>query len=196
MTRRTRAEMIESTRAKLISAARKAFANQGFTNTSMDDLTAAVGLTRGALYHHFGNKEGLLLAVIEQMDAEISERLKVVSDTAPSIWEGFRLRCRSYLELALEPEIRRIMMQDSRAVFGDMPQTVQSASILKLQASLDELVAESTVVPLDTYVTARMIDGAITEACFWIAELEGDQALRLEQALKTLDYFLSGLLIK
>ena len=59
-----RAEMIEETRAKLISAARAAFATVGYADSSMDELTAQAGLTRGALYHHFGGKKGLLEAVI------------------------------------------------------------------------------------------------------------------------------------
>ena len=73
-----RAEMIEETRAKLISAARAAFATVGYADSSMDELTAQAGLTRGALYHHFGGKKGLLEAVIAQIDAEISGRLAVI----------------------------------------------------------------------------------------------------------------------
>src|SRR5690606_27701355 len=45
--RRTRAKMMEETRAKLIAAARKAFSEQGFAEASMDVFTADVGLTRG-----------------------------------------------------------------------------------------------------------------------------------------------------
>ena len=77
-----RAEMIEETRAKLISAARAAFATVGYADSSMDELTAQAGLTRGALYHHFGGKKGLLEAVIAQIDAEISGRLAVIVEEA------------------------------------------------------------------------------------------------------------------
>ena len=73
--RQSRASMIEATRAKLIAAARKAFAQHGYAQASMDELTAQAGLTRGALYHHFGGKPGLLAAVVAQMDAEMDERL-------------------------------------------------------------------------------------------------------------------------
>lgn len=194
--RRTRSKMIEETRAKLVATARHAFAAQGFAHTSMDDFTAEVGLTRGALYHHFGNKEGLLIAVIEQIEAEVGERLQAVSDAAPSLWEGFRRRCRTYLELALEPEIRRIILQDARAVFGDVPQAAQSVGVAALQSSLDGLIVEGDVAPLHTGVTARMIYGAVTEASFWIAESESDHETRLAQALEGLERLLSGLLIR
>ena len=64
MAAKRRAETMEETRTKLITAARKAFAEKGFAAASMDDLTASVGLTRGALYHNFGDKKGLLAAEI------------------------------------------------------------------------------------------------------------------------------------
>ena len=54
--RRARADMIDETRAKLLATARQAFGSLGYANTSMDDFTAEAGLTRGALYHHFGDK--------------------------------------------------------------------------------------------------------------------------------------------
>ena len=63
-----RAETMKENRSKLIFAARKAFAERGFAEASMDDLTASVGLTRGALYHNFGDKKGLLAAVVAQVD--------------------------------------------------------------------------------------------------------------------------------
>ena len=53
---RSRSEMITETRGKLIAAGRKAFAERGYADASMDDFTAAAGLTRGALYHHSGDK--------------------------------------------------------------------------------------------------------------------------------------------
>lgn len=52
------------TRKKLIQVARRAFGEYGYADTSMDKLTAEAGLTRGALYHHFGDKKGLFAAVV------------------------------------------------------------------------------------------------------------------------------------
>ena len=74
MAARRRAETMEENRLKLIGAARKAFAASGFADASMDDLTAQVGLTRGALYHGFGDKKGLLAAVVAQVDGEMAAR--------------------------------------------------------------------------------------------------------------------------
>lgn len=194
MSRRSRTEMIEETRAKLLASARLAFATNGYAQTSMDDFTAEAGLTRGALYHHFGSKEGLLVAVINQIEEEVGARLQAVSDGAPSPWEGFRRRCRTYLELALEPEIRRIILQDARAIFGDVPQAAQSVGIEAIEVALEGLIAEGTVAPIHAGVMARMIYGAVTEASFWIAEPGRHQKTRLSKALASMDRLLNGLL--
>jgi len=191
--RRTRAEMLEETRAKLIATARRAFAARGYALTSMDEFTAEAGLTRGALYHHFGSKQGLLVAVVEQIEAEVGHRLDAVSQAAPTPWDGFCRRCRTYLELALEPEIRRIILQDARAVLGDVPQAAQSVGIAALEAALQRLMAEGTVAPLHAGAMARMLYGVVTEASFWIAEPDGDQQARLDHALQGLDRLLAGL---
>lgn len=58
MAHRQRADMIAETRAKLVAAARRAFGTVGYADASMDDFTAEAGLTRGALYHHFGERRG------------------------------------------------------------------------------------------------------------------------------------------
>src|SRR5690349_14181055 len=111
--------MIAETRAKLIAAGRRAFASLGYAEASMDDFTGEAGLTRGALYHHFGDKKGLLEAVIVQIDAEITVRLRERASRAPNAWEGFVEEGIGYIEMALEPEVRRIVLRDGPAVLGD-----------------------------------------------------------------------------
>src|SRR3954451_18091982 len=106
MSRRSRPEMIAETRAKLIAAARKAFGEKGYAEASMDDFTAEAGLTRGALYHHFGDKKGLFEAVARQIDAEMAERLTAICAAAPTRWDGFVQENVGYVQMALEPDIQ------------------------------------------------------------------------------------------
>jgi AcrR family transcriptional regulator len=54
------------TRDTLIDAAAELFARRGFHAASLDDIAAAAGFTKGAIYSNFGSKEDLLLAVVEQ----------------------------------------------------------------------------------------------------------------------------------
>lgn len=121
MARKPRAEMIEETRAKLIDAARRAFADNGYAGASMDELTASAGLTRGALYHHFGDKKGLLAAVVQQIDDEMNLRLGAILAAGEDLWSGFRAYNRAYLEMALEAEIQRIVLRDAPASAAPTP---------------------------------------------------------------------------
>ena len=191
MVRRTRAEM-EETRAALLSTARRVFSEHGYAATSMDDLTAQAGLTRGALYHHFGDKQGLLAAVVEQIDAETDVRLQAISDGAGDAWEGFRQRCRAYLEMALEPEIQRLVLRDARAVLGGASLDSQRHCVASMQHLIEGLIHQGVIAPVDGEALASLIYGSLAEAAFWIAE--GDQGSeRLVQASTALELLLRGL---
>jgi TetR/AcrR family transcriptional repressor of nem operon len=52
-------------RARLIEAARELVRRKGFAATSVDDLCAMAGVTKGAFFHHFASKEALGVAVID-----------------------------------------------------------------------------------------------------------------------------------
>ena len=168
-----RVEMIAETRAKLIAAGRRAFGTIGYAEASMDDFTGEAGLTRGALYHHFGDKKGLLQAVIAEIDAEMTVRLNKVSAAAPSRWQGFVDECAAYIEMALEPEIQRIMFRDGPAVLGDISQWQNTPGCIKaLTRSLDRLKAECEIIDIDTETAARLVNGASSHMALWIANAE------------------------
>jgi AcrR family transcriptional regulator len=187
--------MIAETRAKLIDAARQAFGSVGFADASMDDFTATAGLTRGALYHHFGDKKGLLQAVIAQIDAEMSERLCEVSARASDPWRGFIDENIAYIEMALEPEIQRIVLRDGPAVLGD-PSTwpSQSGCVRSMTESLEKLRRAGLIVDVDPEAAARLLSGASLHAAQWIANSD-DPAATSKHAVKAFKALLDGLLI-
>ncbi len=195
MAHRPRNEMIAETRAKLIDAARQAFGSVGFADASMDDFTATAGLTRGALYHHFGDKKGLLQAVIAQIDAEMSERLCEVSARASDPWRGFIDENIAYIEMALEPEIQRIVLRDGPAVLGD-PSTwpSQSGCVRSMTESLEKLRRAGLIVDVDPEAAARLLSGASLHAAQWIANSD-DPAATSKHAVKAFKALLDGLLI-
>jgi len=184
---------MQETRALLLATARQMFSEQGYAHTSMDDLTARAGLTRGALYHHFGDKKGLLAAVVEQLDAEMDERLCAITDSAENAWDGFRQRCRAYLEMALDPEIQRIVLRDARAVLGGGSPEAQRHCIESLRHLIENLVQQGVLVEAQAQALAALIYGSLAEATVWIAQAEnGDE--RLAQVSQAFDLLLCGVL--
>ncbi|AGM06658.1 TetR/AcrR family transcriptional regulator [Amycolatopsis keratiniphila] len=65
MTRLTRAEQQRRTHEHLLAAGRQVFLRRGFLAATVEEIAADAGYTRGAVYKHFGGKEGLWLAIIE-----------------------------------------------------------------------------------------------------------------------------------
>jgi len=191
-----RKDMIAETRAKLIAAARKAFAEKGYAEASMDDFTAEAGLTRGALYHHFGGKPGLLSAVIAQIDGEMNERLRASVASAPTRWQAFIDENIGYIGTALDPEVQRIVLRDGPAVLGD-PSTWPSAMacVTSITASLAALKQEGVIADVDPEATARLITGATTYAAQWIASSDDPQAAS-ERAIPAVKQLLEGLLVR
>lgn len=194
MVAKRRAQMQEETRARLIKAGRKAFADKGYAAASMDDLTADAGLTRGALYHNFGDKKGLLQAVIDQIDAEMLARMRAAQERAESPWLGLLDESIAYIEMALEPEIQRIMLLDGPAVLGDPSQWPnQTACLRRTTQAIQELVDEGTVRPMDAEAAARLLNGAALNASLWIAAADDPHAVFVK-AVEAFRYLASGLL--
>ncbi|MGV2074865.1 MULTISPECIES: TetR/AcrR family transcriptional regulator [unclassified Rhizobium] len=186
--------MVEETRGKLIAAGRKAFATKGYAASSMDDFTAEAGLTRGALYHNFGDKKGLLQAVIDQIDAEMLVRQRAAQAQGRTPWEGFLNEGIAYIEMALEPEIQRIMLLDGPAVLGDPSHWPNQTACLRTSTeTIEALIADGIVKPVDAEAAARLINGAALNAALWIAAADDPHAV-LEKVVDAFKYLAGGLL--
>ena len=91
--RRTQAERTAATRARLLEAARRLFATKGFGEVSTQAIVDAAGVTRGALYHQFGDKTDLFAAVYEDVEAELVA--DVVAGSSPKRRRDRWRRCGS-----------------------------------------------------------------------------------------------------
>lgn len=191
---RTRAEMMQETRGKLLASARKAFAAQGFAATSMDELTAEAGLTRGALYHNFGDKKGLLAAVVDQIDGEMSARAQAAGAGQGSVWAQLLAEGDAYIEMALDPEVQRIVLRDGPAVLGDPAQwPSQNRCLEATRKAVAALQAEGRLAPVDPEAAARLLNGAALNAALWVAGC-ADPAATLPKAQAAFRLLARGLL--
>lgn len=178
MAARRRIETMEENRAKLLAAGRKAFAAEGFAGASMDELTASVGLTRGALYHNFGDKKGLLAAVVAQVDGEMAERARSASAGAGDAWEQLLAEGEAYIAMALDPEVRRIVLLDGPAFLGDPSHwPSQNACLQATIQAVERLVADGIMRRVDIEAAARLLCGAALNAALWVAASDDPRAM-------------------
>jgi len=82
-TRRTQAERTAATRERILAAVVASIAEQGFGRTTASEIAKRAGVTWGAVQHHFGAKDGILEAVLEQSFAHLAERLEQIAPDAP-----------------------------------------------------------------------------------------------------------------
>lgn len=178
VTARRRLETMQENRGKLIAAGRKAFASEGFAAASMDELTASVGLTRGALYHNFGDKKGLLAAVVAQVDGEMAARAREASANAVDDWEQLLAEGAAYIGMALDPEVRRIVLLDGPAFLGDPSHwPSQNACLQATKQAVERLIAEGVMKSADIEAAARLLCGAALNAALWVAASDDPQSV-------------------
>ncbi len=190
----TRAEKMEANRARLLAAARKAFAEKGYAAASMDELTAEAGLTRGALYHNFGDKRGLLAAVVHQIDSEMAAEARRQAERAETAWDAMLTEGIAYIEMALEPEVQRIVLRDGPAFLGDPSQwPSQNACLEETRGAVERLIADGIVKPVDAEAAARLLAGAALNAASWIAASVRPE-LALPKAIQAFSMLAGGLL--
>ncbi|WP_417280877.1 TetR/AcrR family transcriptional regulator [Celeribacter sp.] len=166
------------TRQRLIHAARGMFSSRGYAESSMEDIVAEAGVTRGALYHQFGGKPALLEAVIEQIDEEMDERRSEMSQNADSSWGAFVSSIVSYVMMATEPEVQRIVLLDGPAVLGDPSQWRIHRSCIRNTLEQLEALAEEGVLStknFDPEATANIISSAALGASNWVANSDDPQ---------------------
>jgi AcrR family transcriptional regulator len=99
-------------RAALLEAAARVYARRGFDGATVDEVAEDAGFTKGAVYSHFGSKENLLLALLdERVAAQIGEQIALFDPTQNS-WERPRIGADRWMaELRRDPESFRLFVE-------------------------------------------------------------------------------------
>ena len=76
------------------------------------------GVTRGALYHHFRDKQDLFRAVFEAIEQEMADASPPPRCARPDPWEQQRARPAAFLDNCLDPAVQQIALTDAPSVLG------------------------------------------------------------------------------
>jgi AcrR family transcriptional regulator len=177
-------ERSEATRAALVAAARTLFARHGYAAVGTEEIVRAAGVTRGALYHHFRDKQDLFLAVCEQVEGELTERIaqRVIGDGAGDPVAALLAGAQMFLDVCAEPEIQRITLLDAPSVLGweRWREMGQRYGLGLVQAALQAAMDAGELEPQPVRPLAHLLLGALDEAALLVARSDDPAATRAE----------------
>jgi len=180
--RRTQAERSATTRSALLAAGRDLFAASGFAGAGREEIAERAGVTRGALYHHFATKRQLFVAVVEALEAEIAEHIMVGAMKGTTAREQLQLGCQAFLDTAMDPAIRRIVLLEAPAVLGWQAwrELDERFGLGLVKQALEHAMAEGSIVSQPVDPLAHMLLAALNEAAMLVALADDPASARAE----------------
>ncbi len=142
---RVSAERLDARRQEILSAARSAFAAHGYEGATVRVLEEATGLSRGAIFHHFRDKDALFLAIAEQDAAAMAETVA----QAGLVQVMRDLPGRDPAQLGLQLEVARRLRTDAgfRSEWQRRLQRVNDAALERLRRGQEAGMVRSDVPP-------------------------------------------------
>jgi AcrR family transcriptional regulator len=165
-----------------VAAGRELFATRGYQAVPADEIVRAAGVTRGALYHHYSDKQGLFRAIVEDLEREITAEVDAAFRAAPDPVSGLAAALGVFLDACLRPEIRQISLTDGPAVlgWGTWREIEAEHGLGLLVGVLTQAVEDGLIIPQPVRVLAQLVLAAVMEAARMIAEADDPAAVRAE----------------
>jgi AcrR family transcriptional regulator len=118
--RRTQADRTAATRTALIRAGRTLFALHGFAGVGTETLVREAGVSRGALYHQFGDKTGLFADVLADIEGDVARDLAaaMLAGDASDFVAAMMRAVDAWLDACESPEVQRVVLIDGPSVLG------------------------------------------------------------------------------
>jgi len=184
----------EATKAALIAAARELFVAKGYFATGTEEIVALADVgTRGALYHHFADKQELFRAVFDQVQTDLAAAT-TVNDRDDAL-ELLTAALQQFLDASADnADVQQILLIDGPAVLGwDQWRSLEADYGLGvITAMLDAALAQEVISRQPTGPLAHMLLAAVDEAALYIANAP-DRRLAHKQARVSLAGLLGGL---
>jgi AcrR family transcriptional regulator len=194
--RRTQAERTAATRARLLEAGRHLFAADGYAAVPTQAIVDAAGVTRGALYHQFGDKSGLFAEVYEDVERELVTRIsaRIVAAEPVDQLAAMRTGARLFLAECSAPDVQRIVLIDAPAVLGweRWREVGMKYGLGVIEAMLAQAMADGAIPDQPLRPTAHVLLGALDEAALYVSRAT-DADAALHEMYEVCDRVINGI---
>ena len=199
VSRRTQADRTAATRAALIEAGRKLFAEHGYAGVGTETLVREAGVSRGALYHQFGDKTELFAAVLADVEAAITRQLAAAlpSGDDHDLVVVMTRALEAWLDACDRPEVQRIVLIDGPSVLGWVRwRAICQEHVLGLiEALLEEAASDGVLLPLPVTPLAHLLLAIADEAALYLNAARDRPAARGE-VVQIVDALVRGLVAR
>lgn len=175
-TKTIRDEYAERTRTEILKSARSIFTKTGFAASSLQQIAKSAGVTRGALYHHFKNKEDIFLAVFRILQAEMIEKLgRTVSTEIDDGWIGVSAVLSSFLEYSQNVEYQQIVLIEGPGALGwaQWRKVEEEYALGFIGDLIDHLTVKGEIITANRDALASMVMGLTIESSLALAMNDG-----------------------
>jgi AcrR family transcriptional regulator len=180
----TKAEQTQRTRRAILDRARQLFATKGYAATGTEEIIAGLGITRGALYHQFGDKLGVFQAVVAEAYDETIGYISTKVESIADPWEKLVLGCQAFLEIARREDLRRLVFIEAPAVLAaDTLVEFDRQGFGLLHQAIERVVDEGKLETIDPEGFAHLVNGALNELAAWVAQSDDPERLKTAQKL-------------
>ena len=176
------AENSAATRAALLKIARRFFAERGYADTATEEIVRRARVTRGALYHHFKDKQDLFRAVLHEEQSRIAAKCAEAAAGENDPWRALISANEAFLEACLDPAVQQIVLIDAPAVLGaeGFRQSDESYYLAGLKAAIEAAIGAGIIEKQPVEALAHMIMGSMNEAARLIAHASDKARARRE----------------
>jgi AcrR family transcriptional regulator len=187
-------EQSEITAQRIREAATELFAEYGYASVGLEVVAANAEVTRGAVYHHYRNKQTLFEAVAAAAQQQVANAVTTAAEATEDPWDGLVAGCRAFLTASVTDSHRRILLLDAPAVMGWSTWRSQDAAASghHLAEAVADLAAAGHLEVTSPEATAALLSGAMNEAALRIAEA-ADREAALAETWPDLLRLLNGL---
>ncbi|MGH3360230.1 MAG: TetR family transcriptional regulator [Nocardioidaceae bacterium] len=192
-----RAQYSEATRAALLETATQMFAERGFAGTALADVAATAQVTRGAVYHHFENKEALFRSVFEVLEADMAERSRAAYENADDPLQGSFASMNAFLDRSCDPVYGEIVWRQGPIAFGwsEWKQCEEEFALGLIADILRDLVDSGRTGPIPVETTARLAFSLLGGAGMALVDAEeSDKPQVKAECIQVMGWFIAGLL--
>ncbi|WP_420751300.1 TetR/AcrR family transcriptional regulator [Rhodococcus sp. O3] len=182
------------TRDAVLEAARSLFVDRGFASTSVEDIAKLANVSKGAVYHHFSDKQTIFAQLVRDSLAEgLTTVVNAIADVTDP-WERVERALRAYLKVYAEDRDARALLRQVVGVLGEERTCALDNEFVipTIEALLVELDNAGELKPLPIEITTRLVFDLLCGAAKSLAGTEETESTSREMEAVILHMF-SGL---